>query len=144
MKNKYSCFLHAKVGDFEEKLLSDLCPECQLPFGFPISEDYLPSEIEEYKIIKSLSRGYYGATYIAERTTSIRNKKYTIKIIPTATYEKFNKNFHEECQTHVLAAENAEHIVNIEDAFDADVKFKNGENIRCHIAVLDYIDGITL
>lgn len=144
MKDKYSCFFHAKVGDYEKKMLTDLCPDCQLPYGFPISNDYLPTEIGDYKIIRSLSRGYYGATYIAEKATNIRSKKFTLKIIPKTTYEIFGKSFYEECKTHVKAAEEAEHIVNIEDAFDADVKFKNGEVIKCYIAVLDYIDGVTL
>lgn len=144
MKNKYSCFLHANVGDYEEKFLSDCCPKCQLPYGFPITEAFSPEKIGEYKIIRPLGRGYYGATYIAEKSNTIRNKKYTIKIIPKATYKKFNKDFYRECKVHLDAADQAEHIVNIEDAMDAQIEFRNGTVIDCHVAILDYIEGITL
>ncbi|GGH03004.1 ORC-CDC6 family AAA ATPase [Pedobacter zeae] len=144
MKDKFSCFLHPKKDDYAEKSLDDKCPECNLPYGFPLLEDFMPEIINEYKIVQPLGRGFYGATYLAERDTKIRTKKVVLKIVPKKIYQLFEKDFYNECRTHVEAAIEADHIANVDDAFDEIIEFKNGENIDCYVAILDYIEGQTL
>ena len=144
MKDKYSCFLHAQVGDYSEKLLSDLCPDCQKPYGFPIDPSVVPAQIGEYKILQPLARGYYGATYVAEKRNKITSKKIVLKVIPKETYKKFGKDFYEECKLHVEASKEAEHIVVMDDAFEEDVNYNNDCTIPSYIAILEYVEGITL
>lgn len=144
MKYKYACFLHPKIDDYEEKALSDLCPTCKNPLGFPVDPEIAPQKIRAYNILQPLERGYYGATYVAEIETRIKKKRVVLKIIPKAIYELFNKDFYQECKTHDEASNGAEHIVNIEDAFEELIQFQNGEKILCYVAILDYIEGQTL
>ncbi|SFA50185.1 Protein kinase domain-containing protein [Pedobacter suwonensis] len=144
MKDKFSCFLHPKKDDYIEKSLNDKCPDCNLPYGFPLQEDFMPEKINEFKILQPLGRGFYGATYLAEKESKIRTKKVVLKIVPKKIYELFEKDFYNECKIHVEAAVEADHIANVDDAFEEDVEFKNGERIDCYVAILDYIEGQTL
>jgi len=142
MKEKYCCFKCPKK-DYAEKELEDFCPTCQLPYGFPLFELTAPKTIGDFTVVKSLNRGFYGATYVVEKKTTILTKKMVLKVVPTEVYKFFNKNFSEECINHAKAAEGTQHIVNIDDAFDIDVIF--GEvTLNCHIAILDFIEGVTL
>jgi serine/threonine protein kinase len=139
---KYCCF-NCPQSDYTEKNLEDLCPKCLFPYGFPLNEGTAPTKIKDLQVIKALSRGYYGVTYIVEKLTTIRTKKMVLKVVPKEIYKFFNKNFEEECRYHAIAADGAQHIVDIDDVFDADIDFGN-TIIPCHIAILDYIEGETL
>ncbi|GAB5399532.1 MAG: hypothetical protein Aureis2KO_11170 [Aureisphaera sp.] len=139
---KYCCFLHPKK-DYEEKELTDKCPECGKPYGFPLFDQTAPKKIGEYKVLTSLDRGYYGATYIAEKSTAIRTQKMVLKVVPKSVYEFFDKNFIEECKAHAKAAEDTQHIVDIDNIFDAVIIFGD-TSIDCHVAILQYVKGKTL
>lgn len=142
--DKYCCFLHPKKNDYSEKNLNDLCPLCSLPYGFPLEDRYCPKAIGDFKVIRPIDRGYYGATYIVEKETAIRTRKLVLKVVPSELYKFFNKDFNEECRNHAIAAEGTQHIVNIDDAFDVDVSFGEKVHIHCHVAILDYVEGDTL
>ncbi|MBP0904143.1 protein kinase family protein [Mariniflexile gromovii] len=135
--DKYCCF-NCPQKDYSEKELSDKCPKCGMNYGFPL--DLLPTEVNGFKLEKSIARGFYGATYIATSKERIP-KKRVLKIIPKGIYELFGKNFENECNQH-SQLEN-EHIVEIHDYFDEDVDF-NGTIIPCHVCILDYVDGSPL
>lgn len=136
---KYCCFFCPK-GDFAEKSLSDSCPTCKRAYGFPLTS--VPRTIAQYKILRSLSRGFYGATYVAERQGPLKTK-HVLKIIPLEMYKFFKKDFDLECGKHGDVAAEADHVVGITDLFSADVDF--GEvSISCHVAVLQYLDGFLL
>jgi hypothetical protein len=127
----------------EERTYADLCPHCGRPFGFPIQRP--PASIRdpksggEYVITSALARGFYGATYIA--TGPPFGAEAVLKVIPTALYAYFGKNFEEECKLHYEVAQGNEHIVDILTFFDADVTFDDNTSLPCHIAVLKKIDG---
>lgn len=135
--DKYCCF-NCPKKDYTEKELFDKCPECGMNYGFPL--DLLPTEVNGFKLEKSIARGFYGATYIATSKERIP-KKRVLKIIPKKIYELFGKNFENECKQHSQL--DNEHIVEIHDYFDEDVDFK-GTVIPCHVCVLDYVNGIPL
>lgn len=139
---KYCCFLHPKP-DHSEKKLDQLCPDCNLPYGFPLMPNWMPEKIKDYKVLKSLSRGFYGATYVVERKTSIRTKKMVLKVVPVALYTEFGKDFEKECTNHAEAAEGTQHIVNIDDIFQESIQF-GSITIDCHVAELEYVEGKTL
>ena len=66
-----------------------------------------------------------------------------LKVTPRAMYTFFNKDFTNEITQHAEVAEGADHIVAVEDTFDADVTF--GDVILpCHIAELHYVEGAPL
>jgi hypothetical protein len=137
--SKYCCFF-CPVGDYSEKSLDDPCPICGRTYGFVLSS--APSTIGEYRITRELARGFYGAAYVAERGTFSR--RHVVKISPVSFYEfaPFKKTpFEEETNLHARLAQNADHIVDIEDRFDSDVQFADGLTIRCHVTILEFIDG---
>lgn len=139
---KYCCF-SCPQSDYREKDLDELCPTCSMPYGFPLNSGTRPIAIGDFQVLKALSRGYYGATYIVEKQTTIRTKKMVLKVVPKAIYSFFKKDFAEECKNHAIAAEGTQHIVNIDDVFDAEIYFGTTK-IDCHVAILDYIEGDTL
>ncbi len=99
-----------------------------------------PTAIREYRITRELGRGFYGAAYVAERGTFLR--KHVVKISPISFYEFFKKPpFEKETELHAKLAQNAVHIVDIEDRFDEDIRFSDGSTISCHVTVLEYVDG---
>jgi serine/threonine protein kinase len=100
----------------------------------------MPNEIENFKIEKSIARGFYGATYLATSKERLPKKK-VLKVIPQSIYTFFKKNFDSECQEH--AKLNNEYIVAIDDYFDFEVDF-NGTIIPCHVSVIDYVEGKSL
>jgi serine/threonine protein kinase len=142
---KYSCFC-CPSKDYSEKNLTDLCPTCGNPYGFPL--DYFPIKISGIKIIKPIDRGFYGATYVGEiipfGTISV---KKVIKIIPVALYKLHEKNFNAECDIHLQLSQNSTHFIKIDTNIfkeNLEVEFKNGLKIECHVIGLEYIDGVTL
>ena len=139
---KYCCFQCPK-SDYNEKNLDDLCPDCSLPYGFPLEERTSPKIIKDYRVIKPLNRGYYGSTYIVEKQNVIRIKKMVLKVVPKKVYDFFGKNFEEECKCHAEAASGTQHIVNIDDIFDNEIYFGKIK-IQCHVAILDYVEGESL
>lgn len=135
---KYCCFNCPKKDDYSEKKLTDICPECGKNYGFPL--DFMPEEIANYKLEKSLDRGFYGSTYIAVSKERLP-KRRVLKVIPKGVYSLFGKIFDNECKEHSELIN--EHIVEIHDYFDEDVSF-NKTIIPCHICVLDYVPGKSL
>jgi tRNA A-37 threonylcarbamoyl transferase component Bud32 len=134
----YCCFLDP-VGDYTEKSLEDLSPAGQ-KYGFPIFN--APKEIDEFKVIKALSRGFYGATYVVQ--DDLLQKK-VLKVIPVKVYKTFKKDFHEECTNHARIAAGTEHIVGINRKLSpVNILFPEIAEIECHVAVLDYVNGETL
>lgn len=136
---KYCCFFCPK-GDFDEKALAATCPTCSRSFGFPLSHP--PSAIGPYSVVKPLSRGFYGATYVAEKKGPLKTR-HVLKVIPVEMYKFFGKDFEAECAQHLQVAADADHVVGISDLFNADVDFQ-GVIISCHVAVLQYLDGFLL
>lgn len=136
---KYSCFF-CPQSDFSSKKLVDLCPNCQRPYDFPLMNP--PAIIADYKIGDGLGRGFYGAAFAAEKQGLITSP-HVLKVVPKNVYNFFGKDFTEECQAHNIAAKGANFIVGISDAFDEMVNF-GPEEVDCHVAVLDYVDGCLL
>lgn len=135
---KYCCFLCPR-GDQSEKDLGSPCPHCGRQYGFPLSA--YPEKIGEYRVLEARGRGFYAATYLCDRGRL--GRRYILKVSSVAVYEHFGKNFQQECELHRDVAQDTEHIVAIEDYFDATIQF--GETtIQCHVAVLDYVEGDSL
>ncbi|MCG9970731.1 AarF/UbiB family protein [Christiangramia crocea] len=139
---KYCCFLHPKK-DYKEKKLTDLCPDCKNPYGFPMLGDNVPSTIGDFKVIHPIDRGYYGVTYVVEKETTIRIKKQVLKVVPVEIYKFFKKDFEKESKDHADAADGTNHIVNIDEIFKTKISFGDIE-IECHVAIMDYVQGDTL
>ena len=137
--DKYCCFFCPK-NDYTEKSIDDECPTCQRPYSFVLNKH--PKEIGGYRITGPVDRGFYGATYLAQRGNF--NKKYILKISPIEFYNFFKKaSFEEESNKHQILAESAFHVVDIIDAFDENVQFTdtNKTILHCYVTVLDYVDG---
>ena len=133
---KFCCFC-CPADDYSEKSLDDACPTCRRTYGFPLSDS--PVKVGDYTIVKPLRRGFYAATYVAER--GALKTKSVLKISPKAFFDFFsNKDFQNECQMHVRVAEGTEHIVDIRDMFDADIAFGD-TTLACYGAELEYVDG---
>ena len=133
---KYCCFC-CPANDHTEKSLDDLCSSCGKTYRFPLVD--FPDHIEQYKIVEALGRGFYAATYVAER--GALNKKVVLKVSPKVFFEFFSdKDFENECRQHANVAQGTEHIVDINEMFNATVEYGDVE-IPCKIAELDYIEG---
>ncbi|GBG56436.1 hypothetical protein SPFL3102_00237 [Sporomusaceae bacterium FL31] len=135
---KYCCFF-CPSKDYSEKILNDKCPKCQRNYGFVLEKP--PLKIGDYRIIDSLGRGFYGATYVAEGKFK---KKKVIKVTPVNFYEFFNKpSFEEETTLHADVTNKAEYIIGIEDAFTETIEFSddNHTQLNCYVSVLEYVDG---
>ena len=134
--NRLCCFC-CPAEDYSEKSLKDSCPKCGRKYGFPLFD--APAMIQDYRVVRPLGRGFYAATYVAER--GALNAKSVLKVSPREFFEFFpNKNFEDECQTHAKVAEGTEHIVGIRDMFDSDVTF-GSTKVACNVAELTYING---
>jgi hypothetical protein len=132
------CFWDPKREYVPTRTLDDRCPDCGRAYGHPLSHP--PEQIENYRIIGTIDRGFYGAIYIAE--SGALRRKSVLKVVPRGVYESFGKDFGEECRVHDEVASGTQHLVGIRDMFDADVRFRDeAEDLACHIAVLDYVDG---
>lgn len=136
---KYCCFF-CPAKDYTEKDLAEKCPSCGRTYGFVL--DHSPEKIGNYRIIKHLGRGFYGAAYVAE--AGAFGKKYVVKISPVEFYDFFNKpSFEEEARLHAELAANASHVVGIIDAIDETVVFSDEArtSLPCHVTVLEYVEG---
>ena len=133
---QYCCF-NCPSHDQASRRLDDICPSCGEPLDFPLVKT--PVSIGEFEVEKPLSRGFYGATFVAERQTMVRRRN-VLKVVPKTFYEFFQKDFATECQRHAELTENATHLVRIDDAFDDTVSF-GSIVIDCHVAVLQYVEG---
>jgi hypothetical protein len=133
------CFWDPKKDYDPGRTVNDQCPDCGRAYGYPLTNP--PEEIGgDYKIVGVLDRGFYGAIYVAE--SGALGRKSVLKVVPRGVYESFGKDFGEECRVHNEVASGTQHLVGIQDAFDANVRF-GGENedLPCHVAVLDYVEG---
>jgi hypothetical protein len=134
----YSCFLHPKQTSAERQL-TDRCDECGKPFNFPLVD--APSAIAGMPVVRSLSRGFYGATFVV-KTPPFSNPA-VVKVVPTALYEFFKKSFKRECEIHNELAQGSEHIVAIRNMGKTTVKF-GSLSLPCHYAQMDFADGASL
>lgn len=115
------------------------CSSCEKDLKFPLNN--FPKKIDEYKIEKSLGRGFYGVTYIAQNDL---DQLVVLKVIPKELYEKYGKNFAKECKLHAEISKGTDHLLKISRIIkDVEVNF-GGIKRQCDIAVLDYIEGKTL
>jgi hypothetical protein len=137
---KFCCFTCPEYGE-EEKRLDDLCPTCAREYGFPLSD--APTDIGDFDVERSLGRGFYAATFVAKRRKGLNRSARVLKVSPVALYQKFGKDFARETELHAEVAAGADHVVAVEDMFDADVTFGDLK-LPCHVAVLHYVAGDTL
>jgi len=137
----YCCFF-CPASAYGDHALADPCPTCGSPFGFPLTQ--VPTEIGQYRVLRPLSRGFYAATYIAERKFGLKSKS-VLKVTPTAFYKFFTtKNFEKECQLHHDVAEGTDHLVKIREMLPSiDVVFGD-RTLPCCVAELEYIEGSLL
>ena len=132
------CFWNPKREYVPDRTLEDECPECGRTYGHPLQNP--PDQIDRFKIVGVIDRGFYGAIFVAE--SGSLGRKSVLKVVPRGVYEAFGKDFAEECRVHNEVASGTQHLVRIEDAFDADVEFAGEEeSLPCHVAVLDYVEG---
>ena len=133
---RYCCFC-CPASDYSGKSLDDSCPTCSRRYGFPLYDS--PDTIDSYKVVKFLGRGFYAATYVAER--GALKTPAVLKVSPQSFFEYFpNKDFESECQKHAEVARGTEHIVGIRDMFSATVSYTDID-LRCNVAELDYVQG---
>ena len=135
---KYCCFL-CPSEDYDEKLLSAACPTCGKPYGFPLQSH--PDVVKDFRIIKPLGRGFYSATFLVE--SGELNRRNVLKIAPKAIYDFFKKDFPRESRIHRELAQESEHIIDIEDYFEATLSF-GGTVVDTWVSVLQYVKGISL
>ena len=142
---KYCCFFDPAIS-YEEKKLDDVCPVCGRPYRFVLDNvsQTIKKENVEYKVLESKGRGFYGATYLCEvKKNRFRTEKVLLKVIPVEVYKFFKKDFYKECEAHISAAENAEHLIDLYDAFETTVTFGD-KPISCYVEELKYINGVSL
>jgi hypothetical protein len=134
----YTCFFHPKETR-DENSLDDKCPDCGRLFRFPL--ETLPEKIGRFRVVKALGRGFYGVTYLVE--SGSLGVQDVLKVVPAPVYKFFDKDFEAECRLHKEVAEETEHVVSIRDMFDESIQF-DGESLACHVAILEYVPGISL
>ena len=137
-KGKYTCFFHP-TEDMSEHDISDLCPECDRPYRYPL--DFAPITIGDFRIEAPIGRGFYAATYLAAQ--GILGARAVLKVTPQQTYRYFQKDFIAESKLHLEVSQGTQHLAKITNAFDADVEFGQ-QVIPCHVAHLEYVEGPTL
>lgn len=133
-----SCFW-CPEGAFAERDLKDPCPTCGRTYDMPLRHP--PDRVGQYKVLRPMFRGFYGATFLAEQA-SLR-RKVVLKLVPQASYRKFDKDWARECEEHAIVAGGTPFVAAILDRFDDEVGF-GGEVVPCHVAVLEHIAGPTL
>lgn len=136
-----TCFWHPKMG-YHDLSLDDTCEHCGRTMSHPLVHPPVAG-LTNFEVIQSIDRGYYSATFVAKR--GILGQKVCLKIIPQRIYKMRGKDFLAECSQHASVADGTQHLVNIQDAFEADITFEGDEApLPCHVAVLDYVDGRSL
>lgn len=138
MANSMCCFW-CPAKDYARRELTDKCPRCGRAFGLPLEE--LPMGVAGFRVVEALSRGFYGAAYRAVQESLGRT--VVLKMVPTALYAFFGKDWALESKEHAALAENAENIASIIERFDADVTM-GSEVLPCHVVVLQNVQGPTL
>jgi hypothetical protein len=141
MDRPLCCFVDPEYSS-EPRSLTDVCPVCDRPFGFPLFE--APPEIGGFRVVGGLNRGFYSAVFHV--TQGELETPYVLKVASKAIYEKFadyGKDFEQECRLHRDVAEGSDHLVPIRDMFEADITFGD-ITIPCHVAQLDYVPGEAL
>src|SRR3954452_5493179 len=113
------CFWNPKREYVRERTLEDVCADCGRTYGHPLTHP--PQRIDDYEIVGVIDRGFYGAIYVAER--GALSRKFVLKVVPRGVYTAFAKDFTTECRVHSEVASGTQHLVWIQDAFDADVMF---------------------
>ncbi len=137
----YTCFWHPELG-YGERAIDDPCDQCGRPMDHPLNEP--PDQVGEYRIVATLDRGYYAATYVAEQAGVI-TRRVCLKIAPAELYERLAKDFEAECRAHQQVAEGTAHLVEIQGAFRVPVNFgADPDAVDCQVAVLDYVPGVSL
>jgi len=132
----YACF-----NCLEKNSQNDIhCKVCGEKLKYSNSDQDFPINIGSYNVVKPLSRGFYGMTFVAKDDLDM---DVVLKIIPKDLYQKHNKDFIQECKLHVQAQQGVMHLVKLTRKDEANVSFGAYEK-DCHIAVLEYLDGITL
>src|ERR1017187_3672152 len=135
--SKLCCFF-CPQRDFKEKDLADVCPICGNTYGLPIASP--PSTIGEFQIIKPISRGFYAATFVAQRK-GLLQRPLVLKVVSKRVYDFFAKDFVQECKDHAKIADGLEHVVQIIDGYEnVEVAFGN-TTLTCHVAVLQFVNG---
>lgn len=139
-----TCFWHPLLGyhDLEDSNQCETCGRRMDHF-----RSHPPQEIRfgdrVFAIIGAIDRGFYSATYAATEGRFAR--QYCLKVIPRQIYEMRDKDFSQECEIHHEIAQGTQHVVDIEDYFDAEVHFGDDEEpLDCHVAVLQYVPGESL
>jgi len=134
------CFWDPK-REYAQRSPDDVCPDCGRAYSHPLTHP--PGRIGDYDIVDVIDRGFYGAIYVGER--GFLRQKSVLKVVPRNVYEFFGKDFGQECRAHAEVASGTIHLVAINDAFDTNVRFDGeDENLPCHVAVLDYVEGTKL
>lgn len=137
---KFCCFTCPDYNQ-EIKRIDAACPHCGRQYDFPLVSS--PANIGEFDVVQSLGRGFYAATFIAKPRTGLNRALRVLKVSPTAMYTKFGKDFATEAERHAMVADGADHVVAVDDIFDADIDFGD-LSLTCHVAVLQFADGDTL
>lgn len=137
---KFCCFTCPDYNQ-EIKRIDAACPDCGRQYDFPLVSS--PVEIGNFDVVQSLGRGFYAATFIAKPRTGLNRALRVLKVSPVAMYTKFGKDFAAEAERHAAVADGADHVVAVDDIFDADIDFA-GLTLPCHVAVLQFADGDTL
>ncbi|SFO33171.1 hypothetical protein SAMN05428984_3416 [Sphingomonas sp. OK281] len=137
---KFCCFT---CPDYNQdiKRIDAACPDCGRQYDFPLVSS--PTEIGNFDVVQSLGRGFYAATFIAKPRTGLNRALRVLKVSPAAMYTKFGKDFSAEAERHAAVADGADHVVAVDDIFDAVIDFA-GLSLPCHVAVLQFADGDTL
>ncbi len=139
---EYSCFLHPQR---KSTSLDESCPECGEQYGFPLEEGNLPTVINGKRVVRSLSRGFYGAVFKSEHPRT--GRFYAVKVIPVNTYaprEKggYGKSFEKEWRLH-LELSSASVVARLEDQGEDDLQFGR-YTIRCYWMEMEFVEGRTL
>lgn len=138
VEGKFCCFFCPDRND-DVKHLSDECPSCGRPYGFPLFNP--PKTIsDDFTDVEPLGRGFYAATFRAINEYGVPK---VLKVTPKSFYEfePFNKiPFIDEVQAHARVADRADFIVGFDRHFTASVTFGD-EAIDCNVMILDNIDG---
>ena len=138
--SRYCCFF-CPAYYYEDKSLDNKCGTCGRTYGFPLAN--APDTVDQYKVIRALSRGFYGVTFLAEKK-GIIDTEVVLKVSPKLFYAYFDdKNFQNECQAHARVAKGSDHIVQIYNMGECIIKFGKDE-IDCYFAELDYEEGPVL
>lgn len=137
-KRNYRCFFCGESSATEVEVVES----CVCGFSYDYILKNFPKTIGSYKVERSLSRGFYGATFLAKKGSL--GLLRVIKITPVFFYSNRTISFKEETENHVRAADGAEFIVSItDDPTEQSIQFGNHQT-KCHCTEMEYVDGYAL